>query len=205
MSRNLLAAIVLFALIGLTFVQFRLLVIGARLEKQRFDQKILVAQRNIRRVLNEPNPVSDALIAFFQSKTKTLPHPAHLADSLHIFLKKEMEKVDIGAQFSFTIAPRFNADKIEFSSNNYNAEKKYNYKYAIPLGDYFSNQLHRDKTLHIYVENLFGYLLAELNYLIIPSVLCMIALLVCLVLLINILQKEQKLNIPRSSTTMRNY
>ncbi len=68
------------------------------------------------------------------------------------------------------------------------------YEYAVPLGDYFSTHLFKEKTLHIDIENLFTYLLAELDYLVVPSVLCLLALLISLALLIHILQREQKLN-----------
>ena len=194
MNRNILATIVLIALAGLTFVQFRLLVIGAKLEKQRFDQKILVAQRNIRHSLNEPNPVSDALISYLKIADEPQTTPTAIADSLHVFLKNELAKSDIAAQFSFAITSRYSTDEINFFSNNFKKDKFHFNEYAIPLGDYFSSQLFREKTLHIDIENLFTYLLAELDYLIIPSVFCLLAILVCLWLLVNILQKEQKLN-----------
>ena len=192
MNRNILAATVLIALCVLTFVQFRLLVIGARLEKQRFDQKLLTARQNIREALNEPNAVSDSLILFLKKK-KENTYPA-IADSLHLIIKNELGKVGATPQFSFAIAPRFNAEEIKFISNNFKKEDFDFNEYVVPLGNYFSSQLFGENTLHINVENLFGYLLTELDYLVIPSVLSLLALLLCLWLLINILQKEQKLN-----------
>ena len=193
MKRNLLAIIVLIALTVLTFVQFRLLVIGARLEKQRFDQKLLKAQRNIRQALDEPNPVSDALIDYL-NHNGTRGEEAIIADSLHIFLKKELSKVDIDPQFSFAITSRYNSEEINFKSNDFKIETFRFKEYVVPLGNYFSSQIFAEKTLHIDVENLFGYLLLELDYLVIPSAVCLFALLVCLWMLISILQKEQKLN-----------
>ncbi len=194
MKRNLLAVIVLFAIAGLTFVQFRLLVIGARLEKQRFDQRALVAQRNIRQALNEENPLSMALVGHLKADEPSKADAAILADSLHNFLNDKFAEVEITAQFSFAIVSRHSEPEIEFSSNNLNPEKFDFGEYIIPLGSYFSNQLFSEKILHIDVENLFAYLLRELDYLVIPSVLCLLAIIICLAFLINILKKEQKLN-----------
>lgn len=192
MKRNLLAIIVLIALVVLTFVQFRLLVIGAKLEKQRFDHKLLTAQQNIRNSLNEPNTVSDSLIWHLKNKGKKT-QPA-IADSLHLFIGNELAKVKVNPQFSFAITPRYSSNNIKFTSNNF-IESEFDFnEYVVPLGNYFSSQLFNENTLHINVENLFGYLLTELDYLVIPSVLSLLALLLCLWLLINILQKEQKLN-----------
>ena len=198
MNRNILAIIVLLALAGLTFVQFRLLVIGARLEKQRFDERILKAQHQIRNALNEPNPVSDALIHNLKDDNRPKQVPADLADSLHAFINNELAQSDIAVQYSFAITSRYNTKVIDFHSNNFKKGEFHFFEYTVPLGNYFSSQIFREKTLHIDIENLFTYLLAELDYLIIPSILCLLALLICLWLLINILQKEHNLNVVKN-------
>ena len=145
MNRNLLAITVLIALAGLTFVQFRLLVVGAKLEKQRFDQKILVAQRNIRHALDEPNPVSDALIGYLKTAERNKETATPIADSLHVFLKNQLAETDIAAQFSFAITSRYSTDEVDFSSNNFKQGKFHFHEYAIPLGNFFSSQLFRKK------------------------------------------------------------
>ncbi len=194
MKRNMLAIIALLAIAGLTFVQFRLLVIGARLEKQRFDQQALVAQRNIRNVLNEEMPLSKALVDYLRLDAATRQDQSHLADSLQYFIKEKFGEVGITAQFTFVIVSRQSKEVIEFSSNGLDPENFNFGEYVVPLGNYFSSQLFKEKILHIDVENLFAYLLLELDYLIIPSVLCLLAILICLAFLINILKKEEKLN-----------
>lgn len=193
MKRNLLALIVLLAIVGLTFVQFRLLVIGARLEKQRFDQQVLVAQASIRQGLNEPSVLTDAIIARLKREGKPAPQPDILVDSLQIFLKDEMGKAGISPKFSFAITPLF-SEKALLASKNFDAENFDFGDYKIHLGNYFKANLHTELLLHLDIENLFTYLLGDLDYLVIPSVLCLLAILVCLGLLINILRKEQRLN-----------
>ncbi|HFA52084.1 MAG TPA: HAMP domain-containing histidine kinase [Bacteroidetes bacterium] len=193
MKRNLLAITVLLALAGLTFVQFRLLVIGARLEKQRFDQRAMVAQRSIKQSLNQPNGLSDRLVAYLKGDTLSREKTSALADSLQLFLENKFAEEGITARFLFAITPRHRQD-VELASNGFKEAGFQFGEYKVPLGDYFSRQLFREKELHIDMENLFGYLLGELDYLLVPSVLCLLALLVCLGLLLHILRKEEKLN-----------
>ena len=193
LKRHLIAAVLLLALAGLTFVQFRLLVIGAKLEKQRFDQRAVVVQRNIRQALNEPNALSDGLVTRLKRRETGLQQPDFLLDSLNFFLQSEMQKVGISPNFSFAITPRF-TEEVLLSSKNYRAEKFTFNEYPVPLGDYFASRLYGSFTLHIDVENLFGYLLGELDYLVVPSVLCLLAILACLGLLLHILRREERLN-----------
>lgn len=194
MNRNLLAITVLVALSVLTFVQFRLLVIGAKLEKQRFDQQLLVAQRNIRQALDQPNTVSEALVEHLKVNDRTSLKNPVLSDSLAQFIQQEIARVGASPRFSFAIASRYNTKELSFVSNEFKADLFTFNEYVVPLGNYFSSRIFSEKTLHIDVENLFTYLLTELDYLVIPSVLCLLALLISLWLLINILQKEQQLN-----------
>ncbi|MEO1257165.1 MAG: HAMP domain-containing sensor histidine kinase [Bacteroidota bacterium] len=197
MKRNILATIVLIALIVLTFIQFRLLIIGARLEKFRFDQKLAVAQQNIKEALNRDNPVSNALIDVLKNKEEA-NNTAAVADSLSIFLKRELSKANLNPNFSFAITSLNNTSDINFKSTNFKlAQFNFN-EYTVPLGNYFISKLFTQKVLHIDVKNLFGYLLIELDYLVVPSVVCLLALLISFWLLINILQKEQKLNLVKN-------
>ena len=193
MKRKLIATIILIALAGLTFVQFRLLVIGAKLEKQRFDQQVLAARQNIQQELNVPNVLSDALIARLKQSPPGGKSPDFLLDSLHHFLGGEMKKQGISPNFSFAITRHFREDVL-ISSPNFDPEKFRFREYSVELGEYFSSRLSESFVLHIDVENLFFYLLGELDYLVIPSVLCLLAILACLVFLLHVLRKEERLN-----------
>ena len=193
MKRNIIAIVLLCALIGLTFVQFRLLVIGAKLEKRRFDQKVMVAQREIKAGLNEPNPVSDALIDHLKLGATPPEGLGFLRDSLHSFLENELKAAGISPVFSFAITRHFREDVL-FSSQNFDPDKFRFREYSIQMGDYFSSRLGEGILLHLDVENLFFYLLGDLDYLLIPSVLCLLAILTCLFFLLKILRREERLN-----------
>ena len=193
MQRNFIAIIILLALAGLTFVQFRLLVVGAKLEKQRFDQQAVTAQQNISAELNKAGVLSDALIARLKRREAKPKEPDYLLDSLQNFIKVEMGKAGISPGFSFAITPKL-TDEVLLQSKNFDAANFHFKMYPVELGHYFSSRLYGDFTLHIDIENLFGYLLGELDYIVIPSVLCLLAILVCLFFLLKILRKEERLN-----------
>lgn len=193
MKRNIIAIIILLALAGLTFVQFRLLVIGAKLEKQRFDQQMVVAQQNIQSGLNEPNVISDAIIARLKRGEVEPKQPDFLLDSLQSFLKMEMGKVGISPKFSFAITTPY-SEQVLLKSQNFKPEEFKFKEYPVELRDYFISRLYGGFTLHLDVENLFFYLLGDLDYLVIPSVLCLLAILACLFFLLKILRQEERLN-----------
>lgn len=193
MKRNIIAIVLLLALAGLTFVQFRLLVVGAQLEKQRFDQKMLAAQKNIRTGLNEPNVLTDAIVARLKSGESVRERPDFLLDSLENYVKFEMEKVGISPDFSFVLTRKFREDVL-LSSDNFDPEKFHYREYSVTLGDYFSSRLFEGYILHLDVENLFFYLLGDLDYLVVPSVLCLLTILACLFFLLKILRREERLN-----------
>lgn len=197
MKRNLLALTVFVALAGLTYVQFQLLVVGAKLEKQGFDQRLAIAQHTIREGLNRPEVLSDALIARLKRQDTTPPQPDYLLDSLQHFLESEMAKAGISPRFAFAITPRYSEDVL-LASPNFRADDFTFGKYSILLDDYFLGQLFTERVLHLDIENLFGYLLGELDYLVLPSALCLLAIIVCLGLLLNILRKEERLNVVKN-------
>lgn len=193
MKRNLIAIILLVSLAGLTFVQFRLLVIGARLEKQRFDQRAVVAQQNIQAGLDGPNVLSDALVARLRAGAPSAGQADFLRDSLHFFLENEMEKAGISPDFSFALTRRFREDVL-FSSQNFDPGKFRFSEYSVELGGYLSSRLGEGIVLHLDIENLFLYLLGDLDYLVVPSALCLVAILACLFFLLKILLREERLN-----------
>jgi len=193
MNRHAIAAIVLLALAGLTFIQYRLLVTGVRLEKQRFDQRAVTAVRTVAHELNEPGILGDALIARLQMTQMPKREPDFLADTLDAVLSRELLRRGINARFTSVITDKFES-KIVLASTHFNKEKFTFRRYTAPLGGRIIAGCHCELVIHLDITNLFTYLLGELKYLVIPSVLCLLAILTGLLLLINTLRREQKLN-----------
>ncbi len=195
MSRYLLASILLISLSVLTFVQFRLLLAGVRLEKLRFDQRTEGVLLAVADSLNQPGPRSNALIERLkigqQQKDTALVHP--ISDSLDALIKSELRRTGITTSFAFAITPVYNT-AVLLANKHYNAEQFRFGEYKMPLGNHIIGNCHFEPVLHFDVPNLFGYLLGELRSLVVPSVLCLLAILLCFLLLLNILRKERLLN-----------
>ncbi|MEK7255059.1 MAG: HAMP domain-containing sensor histidine kinase, partial [Bacteroidota bacterium] len=193
MRRHLLAAILLLSLAGLTFIQFRLLVAGLRLEKVRFDYRTMAALQAVRQTLNEPNPVSDSLISLLTFREKPNADTVFVARALDSLLSAELQKRAVTARFAFAITEK-NTTLMYLASPGFQPGEFDFGRYALPLGDRLIARCHCERTLHLNAIQLVNYLLGELDYLIIPSVLCLLAILLCLGLILSALRKEQKLN-----------
>lgn len=197
-KRHLIAGTILIALIGLMVVQFRLLIVGAKLEKQKFDQKIEKVLLETKAFLNEESPLSDSLINLIQTKVYYEEEPndslkKYVEEGLFEILKYNLEDQSIAAQHGFFISDKYSFKRIFYSSNIENESLTFG-QYRIPFGERIIAGCRCEQILHLSIINLFGYLLKELDYLIIPSALCVIAILVCLVFLMRNLRNEQKLN-----------
>ncbi len=195
MSRHLLAGILFVSLSVLTFVQFRLLLAGVRLEKQRFDQRAEATLLAVADSLNQPGPRSEALIERLKigqaMNDTSLVHP--ISDSLDALIKRELRHKSITASFAFAISPVYNG-QVLLADRAYQPAQFTFGRYQVPLGNHIISSCHFEPLLHFDVPNLFGYLLGELRGLVVPSVLCLLAILSCFLLLLNILKKERQLN-----------
>ncbi|MBK8562363.1 MAG: HAMP domain-containing histidine kinase [Saprospiraceae bacterium] len=195
MTRHLITGILLLSLSVLTYVQFRLLMSGVRLEKQRFDLRTEDALLAVSDTLNLPGSRSDALIDRLKIRQiegdTVLVHP--ISDSIEALLKRELVHRGIRADFAFAITPVFNG-QVLLASKGYKPDKFDFGKYQARLGNHIIGNCHFESVLHFDVFNLFGYLLGQLRNLLVPSVLSLLAILSCLLLLLNILKKERQLN-----------
>lgn len=193
MTRRILATTLLIALAGLTYIQFRLLASGVSLEKYRFDQRAGAALQAVNDSLSKPGWLSGALVERFQVAVKPSPQPSFLADTIQAVLAAELGKRGIRTKFQFAIREKY-GQEISVSSPSFDREKFKFGQFSVQLGDRITAGCHCEQILHLDTENLLGYLLSELYYLAVPSVFCLLIILFCLLLLIQILKKEQKLN-----------
>ena len=193
MNRHAIAAIVLLALAGLTFIQYRLLVTGVKLEKQRFDQRAKAAVRTVANTLNEPGILGDAIIERLKVMEVVERDRDFLADTLDALLTKELQRRGITASFTSVLTDKYKT-KIVLASAGFKKENFTFGRYMAPLGNGIIGACHCELALHLDINNLFAYLFGELDYLVVPSVLCLLTILLGLLLLINTLRKEQKLN-----------
>ncbi|MFQ5447633.1 MAG: sensor histidine kinase [Saprospiraceae bacterium] len=190
MKRRLPAVILLAALAGLIFIQFRLLLVGVRLEKQRFDQQTETALHAAALALDEPGPVGDQLIRHLKGGGDSAAGVSHGVDSV---LVTQLRKQGVNARFHFAITDYY-AKEVFLASPDFSPENFTFGRYTVRLGGRISGECGCNRALHLDVSNLFSYLVGELDYLIIPSGLCLVAIVFCLALLTTTLRKEQRLN-----------
>lgn len=193
MRHRWIAGILLLALAGLVFIQFRLLIIGVRLEKQGFDLKVQAALQSVSDSLNQPGLLGDALIARLQMPDAPKTTGIFLADTLDAMLSRQLLRRSIATRFTFALTDQY-AGTPYLASRNFKQENFTFDRYKTSLGDRIIGRCHCMRVLHLDMDSLFGYLLGELDYLVIPSGLCLLVILACLALLIHILRKEEKLN-----------
>ncbi len=193
MNRHAIAAVVLLALAGLTFIQYRLLVIGVKLEKQRFDQRADAALRAVADSLNTPGELSEALIAKLKVTETPRNDWSFLTNAVDSMLSRELQRRGVSAKFTAVFTDKFEA-QIILADPDFKKENFTYGRYKVPLGNYIIGSCHCETLLHLDINNLFTYLLGELDYLVVPSLLCLLTILTGLLLLINTLRKEQKLN-----------
>lgn len=197
MTRRILATTLLIALAGMMFIQFRLLMAGVRLEKLRFDQRTEAALQAAADTLNLPGGLSQALIDRFQVSSRPAPKASALSDSIQAIITRELEHRGVHAGFSYAIREKY-GQEVSLASQEFDRESFNFGQFSIQLGDRITAGCHCEQLLHLDTENLFGYLLGELYVLAIPSVLCLAIILLCLLFLVNILKKEQKLNLVKN-------
>ena len=96
---------ILLALGGLIFIQFRLLMVGVRLEKQRFDHRIENALQNAVLTIDEDEKLAEQLGRWLASGKAEAP--AALVAALDSTIAQAMEREGINTKVSFAITDYF--------------------------------------------------------------------------------------------------
>lgn len=193
MRRRAIAILLFLALAGLTFVQFRLLLIGIGLEKERFDESTEAALRELGRTLNEQNELSDQLIRFFDLSKNDSGSIEKIRLAIDSLLQSDLQKRGVAANFSFVFTDKSD-EKTFLASKDFDPVHFKFGRYSLLLGSRIISGCNCERKLHLDAPNLFAYLLGELVYLIVPSVFCLLAILAAFVFLLNTLRKEERLN-----------
>ncbi len=194
MKPAVLATIILLALGGLMFIQFRLLVIGARLEKLKFDKQVDLALQEAVRALDEPNPLRDSLVGYLsRAFGGGQEPPPGLAPALDSLLGAQLARLGLNPRFAFAVTDAFDA-QVVLHSPRYDPETFGFGRHRIPLGGNVIGGCHCQPVLHLDVQQLFAYLLHELDYLALPSLLLLLVILTGLVLLLHLLGNLRRLD-----------
>ena len=174
-------------------IQFLLLGTGLKLEKQRFDERVRISLQELNLELENNPAFADSLGKILQSNLSTINEIAPIKEKLRSILSEKLEKKGITANFTYAISNKYGSKS--FLTSEGFVEKSFHFDYYnVLLNTPIFDPVSDERVLHLDIPNWYNYLLGELNYLVIPSILFLIALLVCLWFLVRMLRKEERLN-----------
>lgn len=197
MKNWILTAVVL-SLTGLIVVQVVLLGTGLRLEKQRFDEKVKRTMYEVQQSIGRQEKLSRGVAElsvisedYYLTKKDSLY--LGVEQQIEFFFAKKLSAESIGLIFSFAISDETQKKVFIASSNFDQLDQRFSH-YKILLEGKVIQKCHCILVLHLKIDNLFNYLLRQLAYLIIPSVLFILVILGSLSFLIYTLNKQKQLD-----------
>ncbi len=198
MKRWMIVGLMVLAFIGLIFVQLRLLWTGVLLEMNRFNRAIYQVLQSVQREIEEDEQLLQHLNIITSTDYKFyLRNHASVMEStkqtLQTLLEEAFQHQGISARFSFAIMSA-NEHKTFLRSDDFRSRKEQHERYRILLKPGFQTFLPFNNYLQLYINNLFPYLLRQLAYLIIPSLLFLLILLGSFVYLLRATLRLQRLD-----------
>lgn len=183
----LLLLVVTCSLLGLIFIQYRLLHAGLALEKQRLDQQVTAVLREVEYSMDASPLLRSRLISLYRKQGQPLADPEYLLpfmviDSIRGTINDAMRTKGITVEYSFAVftpqAPMPFVQAPDFEKEVFNFEK-----YRTSFRGELLKECHCELLLELHVRNSFRYLLQQMAYLILPSILFALVLAGCLVFL----------------------
>ena len=198
LSRKVAVNLLIASILGLIFIQVRLLVIGAKKEMQGFDALVQRCLYETASSIEEDNAFAASLgdllvIPKDEYDTLNADSRAFAIEKLYKLLEIHLKQNGINTAFAFAITDDYQTT-IFLESPNFDPKNFHFNDFKIELGESIAAEAYGQRSLHIDVPNLFQYLLWELDYLMLPSVLFFLMMVLCIFFLVNMLRKEERLN-----------
>ena len=187
------------SILGLVLVQYHFLKVGLLLEKRKFDWKVERSLELLAAKVEETPMLRGEILELHPVTTKDSAdrrQPSSkqkIIDTLSSSLEGILQRQDLKLKYDFAIttgAPQ----EILVASENYYQDAFVFERYRRQLKGKLAQACECDLYLHFQVDHLFNYLLGQLAYLIIPSILAILLLIICLLLLIRNLNRQRKLD-----------
>lgn len=190
--------IIVGALIGLIFIQVSLLYTGLSLEKARFDQNIHSALYLTEVEIDQLPELRDQIITTYENREESQTTPNEdLTSALNQVLRNQLKKKGVEVGFDFALAQ--NSDGNFFlKSNGFEDSLDQQSSYQRQILGTLIRRCNCSIFIHLQVQQLLGFLLQQLAYLIIPSLFFLIAIFVGLYVLVRTLNQQQRLHIVKN-------
>lgn len=190
--------LVVVSLLGLAVIQLNFIRIGLQLERQQFAQRMEKTLIDLRQHLENYNDLSWNLIQLFKNPKAyfVMPKDALLSqtkDKLQNYLRKQLfdNGIDVAVEFAIT-GPQ--QKPVYLISDNFsNAEFNFGH-FQTGLGSRLESSCDCQLALHLSTNELTPFVLRRLAYLILPSLLCILTIITCLMLLSFALRKQRQLS-----------
>lgn len=186
------------SLLGLVFIQYHLLKVGILLEKERFDFKVQGVLESVSQGIDNNEAIRHHLTRMYNTPVETLRSPEYLVprmlqDSLEDLFRTELAKADLQFKYTYRLHDLNTKNVLAETASAKGMTSNFEH-YKQQLRGRVAADCQCQPILELRVDHVLNYLLRQLAYLIIPSILFIILLLGCLFLLIYNLNKQRKLD-----------
>ena len=182
----------------MVFVQYRLLITGLALQKTNLDKKAESWLRDVKSELHNPGLTA--------SEIAVLTKPGYIADSperdtlqarmlrgLEKILQEKAEERDLaGIDFAFALTAG-GVRGFTISSQDFDEEHSRFSRYFLPLSGAVAEGCQCQIVLRLNVQNIFNYLLRQLQNLLIPSLFFLLLLVGCFAWLLHLNNRQRRL------------
>lgn len=194
--KRIIVFVLAFSLVGLGVVQYRFLIIGLKAAKARFDQQARQALHLARQELSGENEMSLLLASAITSDPGNLRVSLDtLRDASHSFfrdyLKDKLLSQGLDIDFAFSITDDLET-RAFLQSEDYPSAGSISH-YRVELEGYIPERCGFGLLLHVKAHGLVGYLIPQLNHLLIPFLVFFILIGACFIWLIRFLEEQRRL------------
>ncbi len=193
--RKLYTVIFVVSILALFAVQYQYLKIGLNLAKVQFNKNIGIVSQNIKQDLASENQLSflvgRALIkddTYFKLSLDSVKNASN--HFLKDFISYRLSLNGIDTDFSYRLFTRDSTFYLK-SSNNFNSKTKL-VLYPIELEGYLPKLVDRNIILELQFKDLNTYFLSQLNGLTIPSLLCLVVIIVVFIWVLKSIYWQRK-------------
>ena len=172
------------SIFGLAFVQYQYLKIGLNLAKVQFNEKIEKAIVDIKSGLRTENELTFLVAsALLRDTTFFKSNPDSVLDAssyfLNDYLQENLTKNGVEADFAYTLMTRDSVYYLNSPEGFTRTEK--NSEFPILLEGYLPNTFENRFVLNLKFNSLNRYFLSQLNGLVLPSLLFIVAIIVAII------------------------
>jgi len=174
----------LVSIFGLAYVQYQYLKIGLNLAKVQFNEKIEKAMVDIKSGLRTENELTFLVAsALLRDTTFFKSNPDSVLDAssyfLNDYLRENLTKNGVEADFAYTLMTRDSVYYLNSPEGFTRTEK--NSEFPILLEGYLPNTFENRFVLNLKFNSLNRYFLSQLNGLVLPSLLFIVAIIVAII------------------------